>query len=157
MTQNEALRGTLDIADLHAKRLKYAMNKLKPMIPLSGERFSKLSEDEIPIFELFSSRFAKLQDLMGTKLFGLVLDFSKEPGHFETFLDKLNKLEKIGLVPNSKDWLKLREIRNHLSHEYPENPEISANNFNEAYQMSSLLLKILDNIKLYIKNIESRY
>lgn len=157
MTENQQLNTTLEIADLHAKRLNYAMNKLKPFIPISAEKFAQLSEDDIPIFELFTSRFAKLQDLMGAKLFGLVLEFSKEPGQFETFLDKLNALEKLGCIPEAKQWLQMREMRNHLSHEYPQKPEISAGNINQAFEMAAVLLNIFQNLKLFIKKIGAKY
>lgn len=157
MTENQQLNSVLEICDLHAKRLQYAMKQLKPLIPLSALRFSQLSEAEIPIFELFTSRFAKLQDLMGAKLFGLVLDYAKEPGNHETFLDKLNLLEKIGCIPSAKLWLELREMRNHVSHDYPENPEISAQNINNAFEMATVLLKILESLKDYIRKIEAKY
>jgi len=155
MIRNHKLFTTLEIAELHAKRLKYAIQKLNPMIPISAKRFSDLTEDEIPIFELFTSRFSKLQDLMDSKLFALVLEYSKEPGQFETFLDKLNALEKLGCV-NAKQWLELREMRNHLSHEYPEHPEISADNINRAYDMANSLLKIFQNLILFVNKIDEK-
>lgn len=151
--KNELLDSTLRIADLHSKRLKYAMEKLVPSFPISGDHFSRLSDTEIPIFELFSSRFTKLQDLMGAKLFGLVLEEAKEPGEFVTFLDKLHKLEKLGVIPDSQEWLLLREIRNHLSHEYPENPEINAKYFNMAYEKANYLIECLERIKVFLDKL----
>lgn len=157
MTQTkQELSALMEIADLHAKRLKYAIVNLQPFVPLSASRFSNLTDAEIPLFELFSSRFSKLQDLMGSKLFGLILDFSKEPGRFDTFLDKLHALEKLGCIDNANQWLLLREIRNHLSHEYPDNPEITANYFNKAFEMVGVLLAYLEKMKVFIQKIEAK-
>lgn len=151
--KKEIVDSNLKIAEIHVKRLKFAMQKLTPIIPLTGKHFSELNDEEISIFELFSSRFAKLHDLMGAKLFGQVLELAEEPGSLDTFLDKLHRLEKIGIV-DAQQWLLLREIKNQMSHEYPDAPEINANYFNQAYQMAHSLLEILENIKNFVKRLQ---
>ncbi len=131
--KKETLATTLKIADIHAKRLKFAINHLKPIIPISGKHIANLNDEKILFFELYASRFTKLQDLMGEKLFDQVLEYSKEPGEYITFIDKVNKLEKLGLIPDAQKWLLLREIRNYLSHEYPDDPELNAKNINISF------------------------
>lgn len=153
---NLTIEGILKICELHAKRLRWAVEKLRPLMPSDGKHFASLPEEEILLFELFSSRFAKLQDLMGAKLFGLVLELAKETGTLETFIDKLNRLEKIGAIPSAKTWLDLREIRNDLSHEYPDNPDLTAHNFNQAFTMASVLLDIYAQVKSYTDNLQKR-
>ncbi|WP_157267515.1 hypothetical protein [Azohydromonas aeria] len=37
--------------------------------------------------------------------------------------DRLNRLEKLGYL-NVDDWLRWRELRNRLAHEYPDQPEL---------------------------------
>jgi len=46
------------------------------------------------VLDQFSTRFGKLQDLMGAKLFPGVLELTKEPGELKAFIDKLYRLEK---------------------------------------------------------------
>ncbi len=41
----------------------------------------------------------------------------------------------------------MREVRNHLAHEYPEHPEITAAHLNQVFTLSPQLLNILNNIK----------
>jgi hypothetical protein len=48
MKKNKQLNATIKTCDLHAKRLKFAMNKLKPLIPMSAIRFDQMTDDEIP-------------------------------------------------------------------------------------------------------------
>ena len=38
-------------------------------------------------------------------------------------LDKLNRLDRLGYL-RLDDWLGWRDLRNRLSHEYPEHPEL---------------------------------
>ncbi|MBW2187698.1 MAG: hypothetical protein JRG71_15340, partial [Deltaproteobacteria bacterium] len=41
----------------------------------------------------------------------------------EPFLDKLNRAEKLGILPSVEQWQLLRELRNQTAHEYPDQPE----------------------------------
>ena len=45
----------------------------------------------------------------------------------QTNLDRLNRLEKIGFLPSAEAWIKMREFRNLITHEYPDNPELMCN------------------------------
>lgn len=150
----EVLALAIETAELHASRLRFAMVQLHKSIPISGEIFAHLSIQDILLFELFTSRFAKLQDLMGGKIFGLVLEQAKEIGPFNTFLDKLYALEKMEVIPEAKKWIYMRELRNLISHEYPDDPEKGARHFNEAFKMASYLLDCLDHIKKFIIKLD---
>ena len=46
----------------------------------------------------------------------------------EPFLDKLNRAEKLGLLPSVEKWQWLRELRNQTAHEYPDNPTLTMEN-----------------------------
>lgn len=140
---NEILNSSIEIANTHAKRLSYAINKLKPNFPVSAEKIDTLTDQEIETFELFTSRFAKLQDFMGNKLFNLILDKSGEFQESMTLIDKINKLEKLKLIESASDWQILRQVCNHLAHEYPDHPELTAKYLNEAYDLSEKLLNTL--------------
>jgi hypothetical protein len=150
----EVLTLALETAELHANRLRFAIVQLRQIMPISGQAFSHLSTQNLLLLELFTSRFAKLQDLMGGKIFGLVLDHAKEVGSFNTFLDKLHALEKMELIPQGEKWVQMRVLRNLIAHEYPDDPEKGAKNFNEAFEMAPYLLDCLENIKNFIAKIE---
>ncbi len=97
----------------------------------------------------FSTRFSKLQDMMGAKLFSDVLELTKEPGDLDAFVDKLNRLEKIGAIPSANGWLVLREMRNSFSHEYPDDPAIQAALLNKAFVLADKLIAILKGVKIF--------
>ncbi len=40
-----------------------------------------------------------------------------------TVMDKLNRAEKLGLLYSVDQWQRLRELRNQITHVYPDNPE----------------------------------
>jgi hypothetical protein len=126
------------------------MQKMAADLPMTATRFQALSDDEVAVFELFSNRFAKLQDAMATKLFPLVLEIAKEPEDLPAFIDKLNRLEKIGAIPSTHQWLAFRKIRNQFAHDYPEDSEQNAAVINLAYEQASELMTVLMQVKSFL-------
>ena len=149
--EKEALHSIIEIAHIHAKRLKYAIEKLSQLFPLSSATILSLSEEQFLLFELYTSRFAKLQDLMGNGLFPRLLEYAGESDDSMTLIDKLNRLEKLGLIESVSSWMEMRKSRNHLAHEYPEHPELTAEYLNQAYMLGVLLLEYLDRSVVFAK------
>jgi len=91
--------------------------------------------------------FSKIQDKIGAKLFKKVL---YELGEIDTysipFIDVLNMLEKLEIL-NSKEWLKIREIRNELSHDYPSDIYDSIENLKLSIKYFPKILQIYKNLK----------
>ncbi|EKD91670.1 MAG: hypothetical protein ACD_29C00451G0002 [uncultured bacterium] len=136
--------------DRHNKHFTWSIKKMANFMPITSARFANLSEEEFAILELFSSRFGKLQDTMGTKIFPAILELTQEPGVYPTFIDKLNRLEKIGAIPSSADWQIFRKIRNQFSHEYPDDPKLNAALLNRAYEQGKILQKTFEHVKQFI-------
>jgi hypothetical protein len=141
----------LKICDRHADRLHWAISQLAANFPLSAEKLARLSDIEIAILDQFSTRFAKLQDAMGAKLFPAVLELTKEQGELNAFIDKLNRLEKIGAIQSADEWLLLREVRNAFAHDYPDDLELQASVLNQSYLLAHGLLTVFEDIKTFIK------
>ena len=112
------LKDYIQIADIHADRLTIALTKLQPIIPFSIQKLQHLSPEQLGYTDMLTTRFGKLQDVIGTKVFPLILDLLEEDA--AAFIDKLNRLEKLGYLENSSWWLELREMRNTLTHDYPD-------------------------------------
>jgi len=153
---NENIKSILTTCDKHVERLRWSMTHIEPMIPFTPERFSSLSDKEVAICDSFASRFSKLQDLMGSKLFDMILTLGEEPIEALTFIDKLNRLEKMHVLQDAQQWREIRLVRNLLSHDYPEESEINAQNFNQAFQMAKTLLNTYEQVKQYTVNFLRR-
>ena len=141
--------GILNVCTRHAERMAWTMQMMSDRLPLTPDKLSALSDMDLAILDQFSTRFAKLQDAMGAKLFPAVLELTKEPGELLTFVDKLNRLEKIGAIESVEQWLLLREMRNQLSHDYPDDPEIQAAILNKAFELAKNLLSIFNKVKVF--------
>lgn len=139
-------QGIIDVCKVHAERLRWSMSHLAEKKPFTADSLAQLTEVELAIFDQFIVRFSKLQDVMGAKLLPAVLELTHEEGELNTFIDKLNRLEKIGALSSVEQWLKLREMRNQFAHDYPDDPEIQSTLLNKAFVMAEELLKVLDHV-----------
>jgi hypothetical protein len=144
-----AYKGIRQICETHAQRLRWAMTTLQEEQPLTPAKVATLSPMQMAVYDQFVARFSKLQDSMGAKLLPTILELTREQGDLTAFIDKLNRLEKIGAIPSAAQWLKLREMRNQFAHDYPEDPEIQASLLNKAFQQAEEMLQILDHVTRY--------
>lgn len=146
---NIAYKSSLEVCKRHADRLAWAMSWLRAKFPLSPNTLQDMEDTELAVLDQFSTRFSKLQDAMGAKLFPAVLELTKEQGEFPAFLDKLYRLEKMGAISSAEHWLLLREMRNEFSHDYPDDPAIQSAILNKAYNLAGDLLSALNQIESF--------
>lgn len=66
---------------------------------------------------------------------------SEEEVKKKTFIDILNRLEELEIVDKA-EWLKLREIRNNIAHEYSFNKDEVVESISAIYKASDELIGI---------------
>ena len=120
--------------DKHLQRIEEAYDDIKDSLPLSVEKYKILTKDEVQDIDQYLYRFSKLQDTLGQKIFRLVLNIYEPNCDNITFLDLLNKLEKLDFLENTKEWLNLRDKRNQIAHQYDD----------EAYEMTQAINDIFN-------------
>jgi hypothetical protein len=106
--------------ELHFDRAEKAFQEIQ-YIKLDNNAF--LDFEHIKTIDTFIYRFLKIQDYMGVKLFPAVLYALGEFKSNMSLKDMLNKLERLELMPSADKWMGYREIRNILTHEYPDNED----------------------------------
>jgi hypothetical protein len=112
--------GARDECALHIERMNHARDRSAVWFPMNGEKYERMGADDITFLDQYIYRFIKLQDCMGERLFSFSLSLLGEDMSAKPFIDILNRLERLGVIPSMKRWMELREIRNDLTHEYPE-------------------------------------
>mgnify|MGYP001324604226 CR=1 FL=1 len=147
MKREEIQQSLIDIAGIHAERLKLASARIKHLLPFSPDNVAHMTPEHLADTDFFSNRFCKLQDLIGTKILPILLEKHQVNIDRKTPIDILNLAEKYEFIDSRIEWNKLRDIRNHLTHEYPHNPALTAEYLNQAVEASSRLLQIWQNIK----------
>jgi len=137
--------------DKHIERLNNASEKMSEFMPLNKSKYTNLSDDKVANIDQFLFRFAKLQDVVGQKLFKTVLLFLKEDIEGKPFIDILNLMEKLYLLEDANIWKQLRDDRNELAHNYEDEPEQMSETINRLYDKRSVLIHIYKHIKNYVE------
>lgn len=88
--------------------------------------------------EAFSSRFGRVQDTLGDKLLpAYLVAHGEKPA---TFIENLDRAERLGLIIDAQAWLDMRKLRNQMVHDYIEDPLVLASALNAGHAFVSILV-----------------
>ena len=132
-----------------AQSLRSSLVRLAPHMPLSADSLAAPDEDFKDCLDAFVIRFTKLQDLLGLRLFRGVLEIDLEQLP-QAMIDTVAAMERRGIVPSVTAWQSLRLIRNRLTHEYEETPEVAAAHLAQAYTAATDLLTVFETVREYV-------
>jgi len=148
----QLLQSTILIGNIHAERLQLAMDATRHLFPFDEPGIDGISVNDLAFLEMMTSRFAKLQDICGQKVFPFLLMALGEDIERKPFLDILHMMEKLGLVVSAEFWLDLRKTRNAIAHEYPDDPEKMVKDINRVFHDSQELLTYWNQLVALIRN-----
>jgi hypothetical protein len=141
---------------LHQRRIDYALKQLKGKQPVTAAQWSELDDETIADIDQLLFRYTKLQDAMGQRLFPAILQAGMDWQDDESFIDKLNRMEKLQAIPSADQWMELRDIRNRMTHEYPDAPERNAENLAKVIDSISQLKDALSQAQAYAQSLATR-
>ncbi len=142
------LESMIDVCNVHANRIQMANELLKEHTPFDAQKIKEMTPLELGMSDLLIHRFSKLQDTIGDKIFPLYLTILGENIQQLSFIDRLNLLEKLGILSSTEQWRMYRFARNAATHEYPDKMELMAENLNRIIALSIELI----NFWLHFKN-----
>jgi hypothetical protein len=80
--------------------------------------FNTLKPQQRAVLDAYLKRFASLQDFLGAKIFPLLLEVAGISA--SKMSEVLSLIEKEEIIDSIESWIELREVRNELEHDYPE-------------------------------------
>ncbi len=143
------LQKIINECDKHILRMNSAYKKIVASLPLDAESYTKLNEDEVEHIDQYLFRFAKLQDAIGKRFFKAIFVSLEEDIEDISFIDLLNRLEKLNILASAEQWLELRKIRNVLSHTYEDEPEEMSIAINDIFDKKEAIEKIYKQLIAY--------
>ena len=126
-------------ANKHIELIDESLNVLKPLLPI--KEYEKLNQLQRFALNALIFRFSKLQDLIGVKIFRNYLYFNGFNIDGINYFDILKEIEKENIV-DIDTWGELRELRNKIAHDYPEELDEMLESINLFIEKSSLLVNI---------------
>lgn len=124
--------------------------KMSSFMPLDGERFLALDEDQIGHIDQYIYRFSKLQDTLGDKLYKSLLLASGETVKDKTFIDLFHRLEELDVTENYEQWSEFRIIRNEISHDYDMTDAEIAQKLNLVYGCKEGLKSYFERVEKFV-------
>ncbi len=124
-------------------------HKLLASREIDTEWVTQLDQAPMAAVELdaFVARFGRMQDTIGEELLPRWLQLLAEtPG---SQLDVLNRAERLGVLEDASEWIKVRRMRNLLIHEYMEDPRQFAEAIREALAAVTMLVETYNRIRQY--------
>lgn len=151
MKQRSFLAYYANIADIQSTRLKDALIQVNKLLPLSAAVLANLPTDKLAFLDMMTTRFGKLQDIIGSKIFPIILNLLEEDA--VAFIDKLNKLEKLGYIDDANWWIELREIRNKIAHDYPDDHDLICSHLSVVILKAAELIEFWQKLKTKIARL----
>jgi hypothetical protein len=156
MRTTEEMLAALDECDHHAEILRQARTEMNGT-RFSSESAQNISGDKLRLLDQLAYRFGKLQDTLGLRVLPGILDLSEEPlPESAPFAQKLQLLERLGVILSVEQWRTLRELRNQLAHEYVDAPAFKAAALNRFIDGVDGLLDIWEHLSDYVDSIGLR-
>lgn len=140
------LKDTLRHYEILQKALK-ELEKVKSF-PLSEKDVVELKENlqSLSLLDTIAYRFSKLQESIG-KLLRVYLALKGEETEELFMRDIIHLAEKRGLAINWEKWATMRELRNTLTHEYPEEEGVIAEALNKVNSLISELKLLISQLE----------
>lgn len=113
---------------------------------MTASSVSTLDDEAVQDWDQFLLRFTKWQDTLGARVFPAVLECLQEPYEDRPMIDKLRRLEQLGLLLSFDEWQRARAIKNHFAHDYPEDAALKAAFLNEAVETAEMLDEITQHL-----------
>ena len=113
--------------------------------PFTAERARTLADDidEAERVEAFVGRFGRLQDTLGDKLIPAYLGaLGEQP---RPVMDTLDRAERLGIIPDSTNWMAMRQLRNQMVHEYIEDAVVLASALQSGHEFVPVLGQTMRN------------
>jgi len=142
----------LEEAIVHIRRLQDLLPKLRVVYPLNIDKFHLLKLEDKDRLDALAFRFAKLQDLLGTKIFREYLMVLQYPVEDKNFLELLKELDKEKIIDIDL-WSEFRGVRNNIAHDYPSEEEEKVEAINYLIEHIEKLIGITKKIKENFENI----
>lgn len=124
--------------------LRYSSDRAALVMPILHQ---PLTPEQLEILEAMGARFARMSDMLIQKLFRAIdaLELVDEG----SMIDRLNRMEKRGIIAKADDWIEVRQIRNQIAHDYVLKDLLSL--YQSIYRHCPFLFQAMVSMENYMK------
>jgi len=125
------------------------------LYPITEQILIELSVEKRALIDSLIYRFLMIQDYASNKLFPLIAQIMTNQVQQLSWFDVLALMEKNQIISSEEGWDKLRKLRNLLSHEYENLPELRAIDINRLVDCLPVLYKEVELMNHYATKVLS--
>jgi hypothetical protein len=151
-----ALQHALTVCLGHADALEEALQDMQQRA-LGPDDYAGLNKEDRRLLDQFAYRYTRLQDDMGARLMPAVLKALGEDIVPMSAIDRFGRLEQLGWLPSSDEWLLLRQVRNQFAHDYPDSPAERFERLQVATQAAGQLLTVVERFKQKLLELQAAH
>lgn len=140
------IQSSIRESQAHVRQLHRGQRLLSEFMPLTDQTFTALADEQIEHIDQFVYRFSKLQDSLGLRFIPSLYTLLQNDNRPQPFMNILNYLEKLGILPSIDDWQFFRNLRNNLAHDYPETVAQTVTTLNLLYRRINDFIYIFDTL-----------
>jgi hypothetical protein len=111
--------------------------------------FSALSADQLESLSAFKSRFAELQDHLGSAM-RLIAEIENEDTRLFTYV--INYMEQLEILPSMDSWIEARDLRNKATHDYSAPDEDKLRHFSALLACTPDLYRTYASLKEFVEH-----
>jgi uncharacterized protein YutE (UPF0331/DUF86 family) len=123
------------------------------LYPITEQSLIELSIEKRAFIDSLIYRFLVIQDYASTKLFPLIAQIITSEPQQPSWFDVLALMEKHQIITSEEHWDKLRKLRNLLSHEYENIPNLRAMDINRLIDSLPIFYKQIELMNNYVKKL----
>ncbi len=146
-----ALQQMHAVCQTHAETLAEALQDMQ-LRALTLDDYDHLSKEDRRLLDQFAYRYTRLQDDMGARLMPAVLKALGEDIGPMSAIDRFGRLEQLGWLPSTDEWLAMRIVRNQFAHDYPDTAAERFERLQAAIHAAQRLLALMAHFSSRLKS-----
>ena len=119
----------------------------------SRENFEAMETPDKAVLEAYLKRFSSLQDYLGAKVFGSLLDAAGIS--YTKMSEVLTIIEKEGII-DLDTWIAFRNVRNNLEHDYPDELEEALADLHYCIDSFSYMQHVVNKVFAFAEQYDAR-
>ncbi len=153
----QRLRSYIDVINFNLETEEKVEKLIKDLklYPMTENVLIALSTEQRAFIDSLIYRFLIIQDYASAKLFPLIAQIITSQPQQPSWFDILALMEKHQVISSEEQWDKLRKLRNLLSHEYENIPNLRAIDINRLVESLPSFYSQLQLMNNYAKKLES--
>ncbi len=151
-TAKATARSSIRECESHLKWIQRARMALRDRFPLGIDAMRTLEDRDVELLDQMIYRFTKMQDSLARRFLPSsysLLEGSTDP---VPFLDILNRLASLGVLPSVELWQFFRNLRNNLAHDDPESEEQTVATLNQLNERMPEFIALFETARDAISN-----